>query len=124
MNLKYVKIVVMEIQIIDQPIKVSDLQDIAKHQFGEMVKFVVDVEKEIIAIGGDLHADEEAVLIEAGSIQNNLWGINYYLDKEAENTLEFDSMINLRPSQNNRSRNVEDAETRKKIGVIINKLVL
>ncbi|MEI7616244.1 MAG: DUF5674 family protein, partial [Actinomycetota bacterium] len=62
-----------------------------------MVKFVVDVEKEIMAIGGDLHADEEAILIENGSGQKNLWGINYYLDKDAENTIEFDSMINLRP---------------------------
>lgn len=107
----------------DKSIKLAEIQEIASHQFGDMVKFVVDVEKEIMAIGGDLHADEEAILIENGSGQKNLWGINYYLDKDAENTIEFDSMINLRPSQNNRSRDVEDSETRKKIVAIVNKLV-
>lgn len=114
----------MEIHVIDKPIKITDVQEVANHQFGDMVKFVVDVEKKIMAIGGDLHADEEAILIENGSSQNNLWGINYYLGKDADSTIEFDSMINIRPSQNNRSRDVEDSETQKKIITIVNKLVI
>ena len=114
----------MEIRIVRKAIKVSDVQDIASHQFGDMVKFVVDVKKEIMAIGGDLHADEEALLIENDSEQNNLWGINYYLNKDIENTIEFDSMINLRPSQNNRSRNVEDLKTKEKIVMIVKSLVV
>jgi hypothetical protein len=113
-----------EIKIVKEPIRKEDIKEIVAHQFGDMVKLVVDVEKEIMAIGGDLHADEEAVLIENGSGQKNLWGINYYLDRSPEDTIEFDSMINLRPSQSNRSRNVEDSETRKKIVHIVNKLVL
>lgn len=112
----------MGIKVIDKPIKVADIQEIASRQFGDMVKFVVDIKKEIMAIGGDLHADEEAILIENGSEQNNLWGINYYLDKEP--VIEFDSLINLRPSQNNRSRDVENAEIREKIAAIVNKLVI
>jgi len=114
----------MEIKIVKEPIKYSDVQEIATHQFGDMVKFVVDIEKEIIAIGGDLHSDEEALLIENGSGQNNLWGINYYLGKDSESTIEFDSMINLRPSQNNRSRDVENQKTREKIVTIVKKLVI
>ena len=89
-----------------------------------MVKFVVDVKKGIMAIGGDLHADEEALLIENDSEQNNLWGVNYYINKDTENTIEFDSMINLRPSQNNHSRDVEDSKTREKIITIVKKLVV
>lgn len=112
-----------EIKIIDKTIDVKEIQEIASHQFGNMVKFVVDIEKEIIAIGGDLHADEEAILIEKGSEQKNLWGINFYLDKKSENKIEFDSMINLRPSQNNKSRDVEDPVIREKIVMIVNKLV-
>lgn len=124
MGQEYVNIATMEIKIVDKPINISKLQEIADHQFGDMVKFVVDVEKKIIAIGGDLHADEEAILIENGASQNNLWGINYYLGKDAGSTIEFDSMINLRPSQNNRSRDVEDPITKEKIVNIVNKLVI
>ena len=88
-----------------------------------MVKGVVDIEQEIMALGGELHADEEAFLLENGSQQRNLWGINLYPDMGGADFLEFDSMINIRPSQNNRSRDVEDHQNRKKIQIIIRKLV-
>ncbi|HDP69970.1 MAG TPA: hypothetical protein ENN38_04060 [Actinobacteria bacterium] len=110
-------------KIIEKPISINKIKEIAANQFGEMVKFVVDVEKEIIAIGGDLHADEEAILIENGSNQNDLWGINYYLEKPKEETVEFDSMINIRPSQNNRSRDVENDQIKKTIIKIVEKLI-
>ena len=80
----------------------------AREQFGDMVKAVVDVEQGIMAIGGELHADEEAVLLDQGSRQADLWGINLYPDAAAVRALEFDSMINVRPAQGNRSRSVED----------------
>jgi hypothetical protein len=76
-----------------------------------------------MTIGGDLHADEEALLIENGSEQKNLWGINFYPRKVTEERIEFDSMINIRPSQNNWSRNIEDPAIRKKIIEIVNKLI-
>jgi len=114
----------LEIQIIDQQITLGNLSKIASQQFGDMVKFVVDVEKEIIAIGGELHADEEAALLETGSMQENLWGINYYPENAGVNRIEFDSMINIRPSQNNRSREVEDETLRERITQIVNKLVV
>jgi len=76
-----------------------------------------------MTIGGDLHADEEALLIENGSEQKNLWGINFYPRNTTEERIEFDSMINIRPSLNNRSRSVEDPTIRKKIIKIVNKLI-
>lgn len=91
--------------------------------FGNLVKAVVDVKKEIMAIDAELHADEEALLLERGSEQKNLWGINIYPEMDGPNFVEFDSMINLRPSQNNRNRGVEDIEIQKNILKIVGKLV-
>jgi len=87
------------------------------------VKAVVDVELSIMAIGGELHADEEAVLLEQGSRQQDLWGINLYPDMPAEEWIEFDAMINVRPSQGNRSRNVESPDMRKNIRAVVQTLV-
>ena len=95
----------------------------AKDQFGDMVKAAVDVEREVLAIGGELHADEEALLLEDGSEQGHLWGINIYPEKPAGDRVEFDSMINVRPSQNNRSRDVEDPAIRDRILRIVSKMI-
>lgn len=89
-----------------------------------MVKGVVDIEKAIMALGGELHADEEAFLLEKGSTQRDLWGINLYPDMDMPDMLEFDSMINIRPSQNNRSRSVDDPAVRQKIESVVKRLVL
>lgn len=113
----------MELRIINSSINLAELQKIAAGQFGDMIKAVVDVEKEIMAVGGELHADGEALLIENNSFQNNLWGINLYINEPEGKWIEFDSMINIRPSQNNRSRNVESQETREKIIKLVKKLV-
>ena len=99
------------------------MKDIAKQGFGDMVKAVADIEKGLMAVGGELHADEEAMLLDQGSQQRNLWGFNIYVDQPRESWLEFDSMINLRPSQGNLSRNVEAEEIRKQIIEIVNKLI-
>lgn len=114
----------MSIRIIKDSINKAELAEIAAGQFGDFVKAVVDTEKEIMAIGGELHADEEALLLEHGSRQNNLWGINLYPDKQEEEWVEFNSMINIRPSRGNWSRGVEDYETRAKINQIVKKLVI
>lgn len=113
----------MSMLIVDQQISVEQLRGMAAKMFGNLVKAVVDVEKKIMAIDAELHADEEALLLEKGSKQQNLWGINLYPDLEGNDFVEFDSMINLRPAQNNRSRGVEDIELQKKIISIVNKLV-
>src|SRR5688572_33303429 len=104
----------VQITIIRQPIHRTELVSLAKAGFGDMIKAVVDLDRGIMAVGGELHADEEATLIQDGSIQPNLWGINFY-PEETEGWVEFDSMINVRPAQNNRSRSVEDTELRARI---------
>jgi hypothetical protein len=73
-----------------------------------MVKAVVDVRRGIMAIGGELHSDEEALLLDDGSAQADLWGINLYPEEADDAWIQFDAMINVRPSQGNRSRAVED----------------
>lgn len=91
--------------------------------FGNFVKAVVDIKKVIMALDAELHADQEALLLEKGSLQENLWGINIYPDLPNEQRIEFDSMINLRPSFGNRSRGVDSLEIQKKIIEIVNKLI-
>lgn len=111
------------IKIVKDTISIQELGKMAEELFGDYVKAVVDVEQNIAAFGGELHADEEAELLQEGSKQENLWGINIYPDKSRDEWIEFDSMINVRPSQNNRSRTVESEEIRDKIGKIINKML-
>jgi hypothetical protein len=113
----------MEISIIRNAVTRESLREMARQQFGDMVKAVVDVEQAIMAIGGELHSDEEAMLLDHGSQQANLWGINLYPEKPAEEWIEFDSMINVRPSGGNRSRSVERAEVRDAVTRIIGRLV-
>lgn len=74
-------------------------------------------------LDADLHADQEASLLAEGSKQANLWGINLYPDVVGDDWLEFDSMINLRPSLGNRSRGVDDASTREAIAGFIARVV-
>lgn len=114
----------MPIHIIEKEISKTDLSPFAiKGRFGGFVKAVVDVKQAVMAVGGDLHADEEAVLLDQGSEQQDLWGINLYHEGADEEWIEFDSMINLRPSFGNDSREVEDPHIREKIVEIVNALI-
>lgn len=110
-------------KIIKDRISLRELQEMSADKFGNLVKAVVDIEKGIMAVDGDLHADEEAILLENGSLQRNLWGINIYPQLSGADFVEFDSLINLRPSQKNPSRGVDNPEVQKKIIEIVNKLV-
>jgi hypothetical protein len=113
----------MQTELIDSAISLEYLRAMASSGFGDMVKAVVDVERRVMAIGGELHADEEAALLARGSEQSHLWGINLYPDLPAEERIEFDSMINLRPAQGNRSRGVDDPATRESITAVVEELV-
>lgn len=107
-----------------EKISISELNKMAELMFGNLVKAVVDIEEESLIVDAEMHADEEQFLLEKGSKQENLWGINLYPEQfGSDNFVEFDSMINLRPSQNNRSRSVEDESIRKKIIIIVNSKV-
>ena len=112
-----------EIILVENSITLSELKLLAQKSFGDMVKGVVDLEKGIMTLGAELHADEEAFLLSKSSKQENLWGINLYVDMPMPDMLEFDSMINIRPRQNNRSRSVEDPEIKEKIITLVSKLI-
>jgi|SRR3989338_2673688 len=111
------------INIVKNSISRDEIQTLTNERFGDMVKAVVDVARGAMAVGGEMHADEEAALLADGSRQTDLWGINLYPAQTGDAFIEFDSMINLRPSQNNRSRGVENPEIRETIRTIVRKLV-
>jgi hypothetical protein len=111
------------IQVWRASMPLEALQRLAREQFGDFVKAVVDVHQGLMAIGAELHADEEALLIEQGARQADLWGINIYPDRSPDERVEFDAMINVRPAQGNRSRRVEDPLTRRQIQEIVTRLI-
>jgi hypothetical protein len=113
----------MRIVTESQPVKLAELQGMLGTRFNDFVKGVVDLRRGILVIDADMHADEEAALLAEGSAQTDLWGINLYPGLPESEWLEFDSMINLRPSFGNRSRGVDDPKTREAIAALIRRLV-
>jgi hypothetical protein len=107
----------------DAPVTLDQIRLMAQRHFGELVKGVVDVRRQVMALDADMHADQEAELLTQGSAQGDLWGINLYPDLPETEWLEFDSMINIRPSLGNRSRGVDDSTTREAIAAIVGHLV-
>lgn len=115
----------MEIKIIKDSISKKELEKFAREKFGNLIKAVVDTEQEIMAIYGELHSDEEVLLTEQyGSKRESTWGINLYPEKTGDDFIEFDSMINLKPSYENRTRGIENPAIREKIKLIVGKLVI
>lgn len=113
-----------EIHIIKSPISKQELSKIAQERFGDLVKAVVDIEQGIMALGGELHADEEVALMEQeGSRREYTWGINLLPGESEDAFIQFDSMINLKPAFGNRSRGVESEEIKKKIKAVVMKLI-
>ncbi len=111
-------------QIVNEKISIPELKAMSKKMFGELVKAVVDVEKEIMIVDSSMHADAESFLLENKSLQQNLWGINLYPDQfPNDDWIEFDSMINIRPTDGNRSRGVDNPQIQEKIKKIVIKLV-
>ena len=109
--------------IIKYSIDLEEIKNMLGNIFPEMVKGVVDIEKKYLALDAELHSDLEALLIENGSSQRDLWGINIYPELEDEDFIEFDSLINIRPIDNNRTRYVEDENIRNDIINIVNNIV-
>lgn len=106
-----------------EPISLADLRALVPGRFRDFVKGVIDLQRGIMLLDADMHADQEAVLLAEGSRQVDLWGINVYPQLDAPDWLEFDSMINLRPSFGNRSRGVDDEATRTAIATLVESLV-
>lgn len=113
----------MRTATVESPVSLDDIRHMAQQRFGDMVKGVVDLERGIMLLDAEMHSDQEAHLLANGSAQRNLWGINLYPDLPEAEWLEFDSMINLRPSFGNRSRGVDDAATRDAIAALVRQVV-
>lgn len=110
-------------RVITTTLSLDDLKKMAADMFGDIVKAVVDIDRELMAVDAELHADLESLLLEDGSQQKYLWGINLYPEVPGDEFIEFDSMINVRPSRGNRSRGVEDKAIRNKIIQIVDKRI-
>jgi hypothetical protein len=110
-------------KLVNDPIDLVELKEMASRGFGTLVKAVVDVSSGVMVVDAELHADQEAALLEGGSAQRDLWGINLYPDVEGDDWIEFDSMINVRPASGNRSRSVDDPLIRQRIRDIVTRLV-
>jgi hypothetical protein len=104
--------------LLDRRIEPSELARLVKAHFEDMVKYVVDVERRLIAIGGEMHVDAEQVLLEEGSRQADLWGANYYPGRGREGCIEYTSLINIRPAASNRGMEIQDPELRARVSEI------
>jgi hypothetical protein len=114
----------MPVKVIEEPIKKAELSDLElKGRYGGLVKVVVDIRRVVMIAGVVMHADAEELLLESGSKQADLWGINLYPQQSDDEWIEYDSVINLRPSQGNDSRGVDDPIIRQKIRKIVDHLV-
>lgn len=110
-------------QILREKITREQLKTLAANTFVDMIKCVVDVKQGLLAVDAELHSDLESMLLENGSEQDYLWGFNLYPDETGDDFIEFDSLINIRSWQGNRSRDVEDENVREQIREIVSKYI-
>lgn len=111
-------------KILTEPINKAAVLSEHNHYFGTMIKAVVDVRQSIMAIDAELHADLESLLLErTGSQQQELWGINLFLDKPKNAWIEYTALVNIRPSAGNRSMEVEDPGIRDRIRAVVERLI-
>ena len=112
-----------DIIVLTEPIDPDELRRLVDRFFGDMVKYVVDVQQRRVAVGGELHADGEQLLLETGSVQENLWGANYYPDLDSDECIEYTALINIRPSQHNPGMEIQDRGIRKTLREITSQLL-
>lgn len=101
--------------VTDRKLEPAELKRLVQSHFGDMVKYVVDVRRRVVAVGGDVHADAESLLIEGGSKQSDIWGANYYPGRGPDQCIEYTALINIRPAQGNRGMEVQDPTIREQV---------
>ena len=114
----------MNIVVIDDKISQDELNKIGREFYTGMIKGVVDIEKEVIAFGGEYHMDANMKLIENGSEQKNVWGFNVHFDRPRESWIEYNSLINIRPLAKNNNTDVQDNDIKEKMKRIINSKII
>lgn len=112
----------MQPEIIEQPVSRERFLEHAQLH-GDMAKVVVDLERGILTLGGEMHVDGEQLLLEHGSKQENLWGANVYVERPTAERIEYRSMINIRPRQGNRDQIVQDPAIQLALRAIIDRLI-
>lgn len=117
-------VIILVMRILEHKIQKIDLLDSEVVFDGPMVKAVVDLKRGLVGIDANMHADIEQMLLSDGSNQDDLWGINLYPGDDGEDFIEFDSMINIRPRQGNKSRFVEDETIRNEIVALIKEWII
>ncbi len=105
----------LDIVITDRRLDRAELARLVQDRFGSMVKFVADIRRQVMAVGGELHADGERLLLEHGSAQDDLWGANYYPGRGAADCVQFTALMNVRPARGNRSMEIEDPAVREAV---------
>lgn len=110
-------------KLVDKKITLGALKKMSSRTFGGLVKAVIDIEKGVMVVNADMHADQEKFLMDTGSKQDDLWGINLYPNLPQDQFIEFDSMINIRPRLNNFTRGIDDKKTRDKIVEVVTSLI-
>jgi hypothetical protein len=114
----------MNVRLVKEPISHNVVSEVANQSYGDMVKGVADIERGIIAIGGEWHSDANALLKKDGSDQENNWGFNFYINRPKGEDVEYVSMINIRPAQGNKDMYIKNTDIREKVKAIINKLLI
>lgn len=109
----------MKIHIIRQPATEKEIKEMLE-ELETYIKLAVDVERNILAGGGEYHADCEEVLLEDGSQQENIWGVDWY---PGSRTIGFGALINIRPDQDNRGMEIENARLRQRVEILVRDLL-
>jgi hypothetical protein len=113
-----------EIVIVTESISVDDLKTLAQKSYGHLIKGVVDIEREVVAFGGEWHIQANMKLSEKGSSQADCWGFNVVFDLPKDSWIEYKSLINIRPLSGNRNIEVQDDKIRERMKKIINKKII
>ncbi|MGA2466766.1 MAG: DUF5674 family protein [Thermodesulfobacteriota bacterium] len=109
----------MKIHIIRQRATEKEIREMLE-ELETYIKLAVDVERNILAGGGEYHADCEEVLLEDGSRQENIWGADWYPESR---TVGFGALINIRPQQDNRGMEIENPRLRERIETVVRTLL-
>ena len=113
----------MDIRIVHAPIERGELEELARSSHRALVKGVADIERKVVALGGEWHMDANTALITDGSEQKNLWGFNVYPKERGDKALEYISLINIRPAQGNKTMELADLNLRRTIRDILKVLI-
>ena len=109
----------MEIKILIEKMNMDEVKTLASNWYDTMIKGTVDIAQNKVALGGDYHIESGELLTKHGSKPEDVWGFNIRFEEDSNGTLEFDSMVNIKPVLGNKSRSILDEEVSKKAESII-----